>query len=675
MSSREYRENHKDEIAQARRRYRASAAGQAARARERAKYRQTAAGRASRTTQRRAARGRRSEDHTFLAIDGEGATDESGHHMYTMIATSDPDLSLFTGRELSSVQCLAFIASLPVVKGQYIVSFFFDYDVTMILRDFAKECPEQARKLFVPGTNSYVWWHGFGLKYSPHRSFTVKRFTPDNTSKAVVIHDTQGFFQSSFVKALEKLDVGSADERRSISDMKDQRGTFTWEQSADVMTYSRHECALLVSLISKVRDLAALAGINAEPYEGPGAMARRALEQHYGKVAHQETMSHIERDPLLLWAAHASMYGGRFEIAVTGPVVGRVLEYDRKSAYPAAMSRLPCLRHGRWIRSKGHPGLLRLAHISFTHDEPEDYGGLYTLPVRKRTGELHYPRSGSGYYWEEEYNVPGITVTVHQSFVWKPTECDCNPFGWVLDMFNQRLTMESEHAGSGICLKLVLNTLYGKMAQQKPVPGSFLNMIYASLITMRTRAYMLGLARSLPPRSVVMFATDAIFIRAPHTLPESTGLGGLELAGTYDDMTIVQPGMYFDGDSAHFKTRGVPKKYIKKYMALIRESVTNNTICEFPVEYFRGLRWCLANGRLDDIGQWIIRPRHMKPDGESKRVGRQQIDGATWSMPAPNVNPDGASYLRIAKESRHTMQTDIEREWHDMSSESPDFSD
>jgi hypothetical protein len=591
--------------------------------------------------------------------------------MYTMIATSDPAQFLFTGKELSSVQCLQFIASLPVVKGQYIVSFFFDYDVTMILRDMAKESPSAAHKLFVAGTNSYVWWKGYGLKYTPHRSLTVKRYTLNNSAKAVVIHDTQGFFQSSFVAALEKLDIGSPAERADILAMKDQRGTFTWAQSADVLAYSQHECTLLVSLMDKVRDLAALAGINAEPYEGPGAMARRSLESHYGKDTHKVTMALVERDPLLLWAAFASMYGGRFEITATGPIDGPVLEYDLKSAYPAAMTGLPCLRHGKWIRSKGHPGLLRLAHISFTHDEPEDWATIYTLPVRKRTGELHYPRTGSGYYWEEEYNVPGITVTVHQSFVWKPAGCDCKPFAWVQDMFNQRLDMEAEHKGSGICLKLVLNTLYGKMAQQKPVPGSFLNMVYASLITMRTRAHMFRLARTLPARSVVMFATDAIFVRAPNTLPESPGLGGLELAGTYENMTIVQPGMYFDGDSAHFKTRGVPKKYIKKYMTEIRQAVADNVEYEFDVEYFRGMRWCLANGRMDDMGQWITRPRKMKPDGESKRVGRQYIDGAMWSKPAPNVNPDGASVLRMKQD----MPTDVERAWHDMLSEAPDDDD
>lgn len=672
LSSREYREAHRAEIAASQRTYRASPAGRAARADERRKYRKTPAGKAGKARTSRGLRAKRMVQHSFLAIDGEGATIDNCHH-YTMIGTSDPALSLFTGRPLSSLDSLGFIANLPVVKGQYIVSFFFDYDVTMILRDFAKAEPLLAEQLFTPGTNNYVWWKGFGLKYSAHRSFTVKKYTKDNSMRAVVIHDTQGFFQSSFVKALEKLDIATEQERADILAMKDQRGTFTWEQSPEVMAYCRHECALLVTLMIKVRDLSALAGVNAEPYEGPGAMARRSLETHYGKTAHRETMALIERDPLLMWAAHGSMYGGRFEPTVVGDIEGPVSEYDLKSAYPAAMSQLECLRHGKWIRSKGHPGLLRLAHISFVHTYPGEYGTIYALPVRKKTGELHYPKSGSGYYWEEEYNVPGIKVTVHQSFVWKPAGCDCKPFGWVADMFNQRLAMESEHKGSGICLKLVLNTLYGKMAQQKPVAGSFLNMIYASLITMRTRRKMFALSATLPTQSVVMFATDAIFVRAPHSLPESGGLGGLELAGTYNSMTIVQAGMYFDGDTAHFKTRGVPKKYIKENMVSIRQAVIANTEYTFDVTYFRGMRWCLATGRHDDMGQWITRPRTMKSDGESKRTGRQRISGATYTRPARNVNPDGASYRRDIGVKE--LPADIERTWHDFVTEAPDATD
>lgn len=676
MPTPEYRAAHRDQLAQAQRTYRASPAGQAARQAERKKYRKTPHGRAVRNGSRKQGH---ITKHTFLAIDGEGATID-GNHAYTMIATSEPGRSLFTGQALSSWECLRFIANIPRVKGRYVVSFFFDYDVTMILRDFAKAEPAMAEKLFTPGTNSYVWWRGFGLKYTAHKSLTVKRYTKDNSSHAVVIHDTQGFFQSSFVAALEKLDVGTADERADILAMKEQRGTFTWADSPAVLAYSQHECALLVSLMEKVRDLAALAGVNAEPYEGPGAMARRSLEQHYGKPAHDETVALMQRDYLLMWAVSGSMYGGRFEIGAVGPIDGPVREYDRKSAYPYAMSQLECLRHGKWIRSKGHPGCLRLSLISFDHDAEPSFGGYYTLPVRKKTGELHYPKTGEGYYWEEEYNVPGITVKVKQSFVFKPSGCDCKPFAWVADMFNQRLTMEAEHKGSGICLKLVLNTLYGKMAQQKPLPGSFLNMAYASLITMRTRKYMLSLARQLPERAVVMFATDAIFVRAPYVLPETSGLGGLELAGTYENMTIVQPGMYFDGDSAHFKTRGVPKKYIRENMAAIRTAVAKGETYSFDVEQFRGMRWCLATGRHQDMGQWITHPRKMKSDGETKRTRRRRIDGATYTLPAPNVNFEGISVRRDIDTTepdrqRHTTDVDIQREWHDFTSEAPDATD
>lgn len=674
MPRRDYYQRHKEELQAKQRAYRRTEAGLNGRRAER----KTPAHRAAHKRTKARLTGRRMTKHSFLAIDGEGAT-VNGHHFYTMIATSDPEYSLMTGEPLSSFDCLNFIADLPVRRGQYIVAFFFDYDVTMILRDMAQSDPALAYKLFDHTSRSYVWWKGFGLKYTPHKSLTVKRYTKDNSAPAVVIHDAQGFFQSSFVKALEKFDIGSPEERQQIADMKEQRDSFTWAQSSEVMVYSQHECALLVTLMERVRDLAELAGVNPEPYEGPGSMARRSLEKHYGKNAHQETMDLMSGNLMLMWFLFGSMYGGRFEIPCMGPIPGEIKEYDLKSAYPAAMSKLECLRHGKWIRSKGHPGLLRISLISFHHTEAEEWGSFYALPVRKRTGELHYPRDGRGWYWEEEYDVPGLEVEVEQSYVFKPSGCDCRPFDWVLDMFNQRLAMEDQHEGSGICLKLVLNTLYGKMAQQKPVPGTFLNIAYASLITMRTRKRIYALAKSLPPKSVVMFATDAIFVRSPAELEESKGLGGLELAHTYHSMTIVQPGMYFDGETAHFKTRGVSKKYIQKNMAAIRAAVNKNEEYKFQVTHFRGMRWCLANGRLQDVGQWIERPRTMKSDGQSKRIGRKIIDGIAWTKPAPNVNVDLTTQRRdiVTEDGQNhfDLPADIEREWHDFVNEAPDAED
>lgn len=612
--------------------------------------------------------GKRMRKHTFLAIDGEGWTTD-GRHGYHMIVTSLPNVYVTSPTPLTSEESLAFIASLPHQDHRYNVSFFFDYDVTMILRDMAVTAPDKARALFEPGRRSYVWWNGYGLAYRPHKSFTVKRWTDDNSSQPVTIHDGQGFFQCSFVKALEKFGVSDKETRDRIAAMKDQRAVFTADDMADILHYSQEECRLLVSLMEKVRDLSEQAELNADPYEGPGGLADRALRRFYGKDRHTKTLDTMPSD--VHDCASAAMYGGRFEPLAVGPVPLVVREYDKHSAYPAAMSQLPCLIHGRWSRTRKQRGLINLSHIRFRDDREPDYGLCYALPIRKKTGELHYPREGSGFYWHSEFqDVSTLDVTVDCTWSWMPGNCKCRPFAWIRGLFHQRETMEAANPGSGIALKLALNTLYGKCAQTRPRPGTWLNFVYASLITSSLRTEMYRLYTQLPPRTALMFATDAIFTTAE--LETSHGLGGLELANTYNDLTIVQAGLYFDGDSAHFKTRGIPKKYVADEGSGIRLAALQGVEYPITVKSFRGLRIGLQSSDPATIGQWMTQPRTIETRTNAKRSGEWvDDDGIIWTRPTENINRGGesmrrefattVSFLRALED----MNSDDETEWMD----------
>jgi hypothetical protein len=200
-----WREANREKILEYQRLYRAAHG----RTEERKRRKETDAFRAERKRWQHSLTGKRMNRHSFLGIDGEGWNDENGHHIYSMIVTSDPSLYLYTGEPLTSIECLAFLADLPKESKRFNVTFFFDYDVTMILRDFALAEPESALKLFEPGTRNYVWWEGFGIKYRPHKMLAVKRWHPYGSDATTLIHDGQGFFQSSFVNALRKFGVGS----------------------------------------------------------------------------------------------------------------------------------------------------------------------------------------------------------------------------------------------------------------------------------------------------------------------------------------------------------------------------------------------------------------------------------------------------------------------------------
>lgn len=583
--------------------------------------------------------GKRMLKHTFLGIDGEGWTTNNEHN-YHMIVTSDPTMYISSETPLSTVDSLRFIANIPRVQNRHIVAYFFDYDVTMILRDIARDEPELAATLFVDDQSHYVWYMGYGIKYMPHKHLTV---LGPNQQYPVTIHDMQGFFQSAFVKSLEKFDIGTEAERSAMAAMKDQRSVFDASGRAEILKYSQKECQFMVQLAEKIRDLSHAVKLNPYPYEGPGGLASRALARYYTRDRHHASIENMPEDVQRLLPL--TMYGGRFETLACGPIPKVVKEYDRHSAYPAIMSDLPCLIHGAWRRGS-QPARYAFAHVQFRDRRLPDYGTAYPLPIRRRSGALIYPRNGSGWYWEHEYaGIDTLDVSVSHRWFWKPSGCDCQPFEWVREMFAERERMEAEHKGSGIALKLTLNTLYGKCAQTRPKVGPWCNFAYASIITSTLRRDMYDLYLKSDPMSVYMFATDAIFTSSE--LPVSHGLGGLELADTYHDLTIVQPGMYFDERNAHFKTRGIPKKYVAQYADEICVAAKYGADYPMKITQFTGMRLGLAQNNLAAIGNWDEKMRILATRPTTKRTMPKEIDGTYFTAPIANPNPnDGESYPR-----------------------------
>jgi hypothetical protein len=658
-------------LSDAQKRYRASSKGKASRKAGKARWHKTDAGKESK---RRSAGTygihAKYHEHTFTGVDGEGYTDHGPHefpgpgddpleerfdctdeciHHYVCIIAGKK--ALHKKRPLTSLDCLAFLSSLPVVKDNHYVSFFFDYDTTMILRDMARDNPELTRRLFeVRKPGQLVWWRGYGIDYSPKKHLTVKKWTPDNSSKQVTIHDVQGYFQSSFVTAITNFNIGTEAQRAEIAAMKEQRAVFDPANIKAIIDYSKEECVLLAQLVSKLRDEMANANFNGYPYEGPGGLAGKALSRYYGKSRHLEVIQHV---PGAVWdLALKAYYGGRFEILAHGPIPHPVHEYDLKSAYPAAMVSLPCFEHGSWTRKQllGH---LYISEISWSMPYME-HSVAGPFPVRRKDGSIYYPVNGNGWYWSHEIEmakrIPGIDINVYGGWTFIP-DCDCKPFAWVADLYDQRQELERERKGSGIAIKLMLNSLYGKEAQTRPVLGTFFNIIHAGLITSITRAKAYEVYVNHPGR-VVMFATDAVFTldRIPELDALDDGsLGSWEHAKTYEDMTIFQPGVYFDGNSAAFKTRGVPKKiFIEHAERLKAISIDFTESIPVKLQTHLGLRLALSRGTdtaMNQLGNWVTITKRMTAyPGRKRNPNLIRRDGVVWSKPLVNDNPHSATY-------------------------------
>ena len=502
------------------------------------------------TTQRRKAELRRESarrrppsrpSRPFVGCDGEGAgTDASGRQNYVLFRMGDREL-FEGGRRLTTTELLDFICEHPA--KQILVGFAFGYDVTMILRDLP---PKQQARLFAPkefgpGKSRYVWYRDFNIEYLPKNYLRicrvqVERYDDPETGERKerrkivkgstrAIYETFGFFQQSFIKAVDNFGVAHPDELKQLKASKERRGDDAWAIGQVERDYCALECRLLAELMERLRDYCSAAGITPNVWSGAGKLAK-ALHKKHGTITAKEVAEFVPSE--VLDFANMAYYGGRFEITRTGLIEQPVYEYDIRSAYPDAMRRLPCLRHGTWERAtpgqlRAHDGLY-VAAVTFSRQSQGDgIGDLGALPVRVKEGHLHWPSRGGGVYWSPEIESAerlGFQVKHKGGWLYRKA-CNCEPFDWVEPLYDYRRSIGSK--GPGYPIKLGINSLYGLLAQRKG-NGQFTNMIWAGLTTAFTRA-KLNDAIELAPGQVVMLATDAVYCLHPLALDVGERLG------------------------------------------------------------------------------------------------------------------------------------------------------
>jgi hypothetical protein len=558
----------------------------------------------------------------FRGVDGEGGTvrDESmlfgERHQYLSLR-SGPEL-LETGKPLHWKECFEFLLAQPA--GHIDVAYFFDYDVTMMIRTMPEE---RARKLL----NRHLRYNkegglmpldieGYQCDYLPHKEFKLRR---KGDRAWVVISDTGQFFQGPFLSTLEKWDIGTPEERAMIAKGKSMRAEFT-EFTEETRAYNALECVLLEQLMTDFRAVCEETGYVPKKWQGPGYLASAMLERH--GVPKRDEIPILSNQSFRA-LAQAAYYGGRFETTVSGPVDSPVWQYDINGAYVHLLRTLPCLIHGSWtqVHEMPDPGRIWFGSVHFDHTAPRY---LYNLPVRLRNGNIQYPKEGNGVYWSAELEAAqraGTNVDFQGGWVYEP-HCDCRWFHFVDDYYAERIRLGK--SAKGYVLKLAGNSIYGKLAQSIGY-APWANPVWAGLITAGCRA-MLTDAYSQHPDDCLMLATDGLFMRQPLNLPVSRDLGEWELTEHPDGMFIVQPGIYFLGEENEVKTRGVERGRIAGLRPLFETQFTkfisshgvDHTV-SVPVVNFITARQAIARNKWHIAGTWENTTRELSFDWSSKR--------------------------------------------------------
>lgn len=283
------------------------------------------------------------------------------------------------------------------------------------------------------------------------------------------------------------------------------------------------------------------------------------------------------------------------------------------------------------------------------------------LFMRDDKGFMYYPAEAHGWYWASEVLAASAfakqyngDVVIEECWVFREDDKNDKPFSFVGKLYKERQALKKAKDGAQLGIKLGLNSLYGKMAQQigwgrnwdgtirKP---PFHQLEWAGYVTAMCRS-MVYMANIDDLSNVIAFQTDALFtIRPIPELDTTDGLGHWEEV-VFDSLTMVQSGVYFatidgedyttDGTEEVTKTRGFDRGTLTRELA--ENGMRTGTVATARhTSFYRiGLalhqdwnKWCM----------WITTPRELNPDTWSKRMHMPEFCSVCLSdWRAGNIN-------------------------------------
>lgn len=491
---------------------------------------------------------------------------------YVLLANSQGD-SITNEEGLSTLICFKFIIDTkrrnPLAHH---VGFGFNYDAAQILRDLPRK---RLARLYATNRCRY---QQYTIQYYPRRWL---RITDRSNGLTATIWDVFGFFQTTFIAACEKYlgvdDPGLTLIRRG----KSRRDVFTWEELDDfIKPYNAAELDMLVRMMEQLRSEFHDVGLNLSKWYGPGVLANELFRK-------QELKNVMSRDISedIINASQHAYAGGRFELFQLGFYPDTNYQYDLRSAYAAAASKLPQLSEGYWEFVDGYEsGTFGVWYINYRAERRNDQP--QPLFRRARDGRISFPHESDGWYWSPEADL--VPQYVQCGYVWRPANRNL-AFPFVEGLYSQRAEYKRQGIPAERALKALLTCIYGKLAQivgATDAPPTWHQLEWAGWITSYTRATIYK-AILLNPSAIIATETDALFSTEPLPLDIGEGLGQWEET-VFDSILYLQSGFYY-------ATQG--EKVICKYRGMDRDRETMQPI---------GLPYRKVLDHLRDrrVGEW-----------------------------------------------------------------------
>src|ERR1700750_80600 len=417
----------------------------------------------------------KAQDRPFIAWDGEGQNLDGPDlpQAYTLFGCSTGQY-IQSDTHLHTFELLDFIVDVGRANPHaFHIGFAFNYDSNMLVRSLSRDNIERhhtnGQLSLSPKTSGYRYY----IRFTPGKFFSVTRYERDYDRKSnprakvtVKIEDIFSFFGTSFIKAYEDL-VGPVPT--VIREGKANRGNFESMGADYIKTYWLKEIDMLRELADELRKRMYGANLRIRNWYGPGALASYANKTHHIKRAMAVTPDAVRE------ASRFAYAGGRFARVLLGRIRGPIYSVDINSAYPHAIRQLPDLSVGEWTRVESPT---RIAKFGVYHIRliPHPSDGPFPLrpgPLfhRDKMGNISFPWVLEGWYWNPEVKnlmeyLPKSRYEIIEGWEYHGWTKTPKPFAWVEDTYELRKVWKRQGNASQLALKLLLNSLYGKMAQR-----------------------------------------------------------------------------------------------------------------------------------------------------------------------------------------------------------------
>ena len=522
-----------------------------------------------------------------------------------LIADSD-------GRYLDKITPESVIKFLFSKKYHGTWNFFYNlsYDAEVILKLLGSELYRYRNT-----RNLEFYFQNYKIQYFPNKMLKINK-----GHHSVLFYDIAQFFGSSLANAYQE-NIGKLDE--SYLQLKNKRSQFSkWfynHNKKKIRSYCITDCILTKRLAEKWIKLFYDAFLfYPAKWFSSGYLAEKVLINNGINFPKFNSIPYEVQK-----LAFKSYFGGRFEMIQRG-FIGRAYLYDINSAYPYAITKIPDLSQGKWIRRKSIHSDAKIGFFHVLADIPDDFH-ITPFPFRVN-GNILFP-SGKFETFVTLAELQAINAKYYKildswQFVSKFEKYPYKNF--IESMYQKRLQLKEEQNPLQIPFKIILNSIYGKTGQKVGrVMGNLFNPVMFSFITGFTRAKMYDFVRKNGlEKDVVAFATDSI-CTTKKLSNNSKKLGDFSFDGESDDTYYLQNGFYrFQGK---WKQRGLGNLGSKEIEHLKTFEKDGKLFYKIKVTRNTRLRSSILQNKISEIGKIKTITREINLNADRKRFFLQKL--------------------------------------------------